>query len=58
MLKSFQFKQFGFKNIYHCKLLCKQTKLLIQKYPKKKVNIRQKTNNCRCKNNKKNINQN
>ena len=35
MLKSFQFKQFGFQNKNDCKLLCKQTKLLMEKYPKK-----------------------
>ena len=43
------FKQCGFKNKNHCKLLCKQTKLLIKKYPKlkrkksKKVNEKDKT---------------
>ena len=35
IFKSFQFKQFGFKNKDDCKLLCKQTNILMQKYPKK-----------------------
>ena len=35
ILKSFQFKKFGFNNKQHCQLLCKNTKLLIDKYPKK-----------------------
>ena len=33
---SYQLKQFGFKNKKDCKLLSKQTKLLLKKYPKKK----------------------
>lgn len=28
------FKQFGFENKFHCKLLCQKTKRLLQKYPK------------------------
>ena len=33
--KTFQFKRFGFKNEQDCKLLCKKTQQLIEKYPKK-----------------------
>ena len=33
--KTFQFKRFGFKNKKDCKLLCKKTQELIEKYPKK-----------------------
>ena len=35
MMKSYHFKRFGFKNKKDCTLLCKKTKLLMQKYPKK-----------------------
>ena len=34
IVKSFQFSRFGFKNKQDCKILCKQTKLLMKKYPK------------------------
>ena len=36
LLKSFQFKQFGFKNKKDQKYLCKKVKLLVEKYPKNK----------------------
>ena len=36
LVKPFQFKRFGFKNKKDCKLLCKNTKLLMKKYPKKR----------------------
>ena len=31
-----QFRHYGFKNKQHCKLLCKYTKKLIEKYPKQR----------------------
>ena len=33
-VKSFQFERFGFKNKKDCKLLCKKTKELVEKYPR------------------------
>ena len=44
ILKSFQFKKFGFNNKQDCKLLCKNTKLLIDKYPKKHKKSKNKKN--------------
>ena len=38
ILKPFQFKRYGFKNKNDCKLLFKQTQLLVKKYPKKSQN--------------------
>ena len=38
--KTFQFKRFGFKNKKDCKLLCKKTQQLIEKYPKKRKKIK------------------
>ena len=35
-IQPFNFKQCGFQNKKDCKILCKQTKILIEKYPKKK----------------------
>ena len=37
LLKPFQFEKFGFKNKQDCKLLCKKTKMLIEKHPRKKA---------------------
>ena len=42
--KSFQFKQYGFKDKYHRKILCKYTKMLIAKYPKQSGKGRQSGN--------------
>ena len=40
--KPFNFQQCGFKNRRDCKLLCKQTKRLIKKYPKKQKGAKKK----------------
>ena len=40
--KAFNFKQCGFKNKKDCKVLCKQTKKLIEKYPRKKQKKKKK----------------
>ena len=52
LLKPYHFAQFGFENKNDCKILCKETKTLIAKYPKKKLS---KKNAKRSKNNKKPI---
>ena len=45
LLKPFQFEKFGFKNKQDCKLLCKKTKILMKKYPRKKGKNTKKQNN-------------
>ena len=59
LLKSFQFKQFGFKNTKDCKYLCQKVKLLMQKYPKnkKKTNKKNDNNNLKARKNDNHINQ-
>ena len=47
ILKPFQFKRFGFRNKNDCKLLFKQTQLLLKKYPKKSKNKSKKSKNKR-----------
>ena len=53
LVKSFQFERFGFKNKNDCKLLCKKTKGLVKKYPRKS-NKSKKKNKTR-KNQKENV---
>ena len=36
LVQPFQFERFGFNNKQDCKLLCKKTKRLVEKYPRKK----------------------
>ena len=43
--KPLQFKQYGFKNKKHRKLLCKCTKKLLQKYPKNQKQKKKKKSN-------------
>ena len=42
LVKPFQFQRFGFKNKKDCKLLCKKTKALVKKYPKKRKKSKKK----------------
>ena len=46
LMKSFQFKRFGFNNENDCKILCIKTRQLLKKYPKKsKGNYKKKNTN-------------
>ena len=53
LVKPFQFEALGIKNKQDCKLLCKTTKMLLEKYPKRNIKSRKKSStgknhhNCR-----------
>ena len=42
LVKPFQFERFGFKNKKDCKLVCKKTKGLVKKYPRKSKKAKKK----------------